>query len=296
MRSRNSFVKKLKSLVQEGYIALVVEMVRQRDGRVLKQLEWETICKSCDEVGIYLIVDECLTAFRCGAFFAHQLPQYSGHRPSFVVFGKALAASGIAICWDGAHISRLGYSGDMESIEDIIKGWDLKTSRVQQPFTLLQSLGAILMADRDNWPERAVRIGNNLRSLLKELQPDMPVLGLGALIYLPTVKAKTLDVTGAAAGKSYRWLPYIDEGMDDISQIYQLFGEHGRSIRERLSDRVANFSTLFCIICGEQILSGIELCNVCHGSICEECMNGKDAERHLQGKCLSPEGKRKHSQ
>jgi len=60
-------------------------------------------CKFCDAVGmyrLYLTVDECLTTFRCGAFFTHQPPQYSDFRPSFIVFGKALATNGLAI-WDG---------------------------------------------------------------------------------------------------------------------------------------------------------------------------------------------------
>jgi len=78
-----------------------------------------------------------------------------------------------------------------------------------------------------------------------------------------TLKAKNLDVTGASAGKSYRWLPYLDEGMDDLAQIYQLFGEYGRSVRKTLSNKVVNFSTLFYIIYGEQILSSFESCDWC---------------------------------
>jgi len=65
--------------------------------------------------------------------------------------------------------------------------------------------------------------------------------------------------------------------MDDLAQIYQPFSEH---------DRFAE----------KKILSSFELDDVYHDSICDECMNGKDTERHLQGKCLPVGNKQKYPQ
>jgi len=110
-------------------------MVSQQDGRIVSEAEWNTICDCCEEAGIYLAVDEVLTVWRCGAPYAHLLPEYSSYKPSFVVFGKAVGASGIAVHWDGIHVQRLGYD-DSRFTEDkmnFIHQWDYKSSRNIDP-------------------------------------------------------------------------------------------------------------------------------------------------------------------
>jgi hypothetical protein len=161
LKSKRNLHMKLEHLVRDGCVAVILEIVRQCDGRVLTQREWNIICVCCQKVGIYLIVDECLTAIRCGAPFAHHLPQYREFKPSFVIFGKALISSGIAVYWDGVHISRLGYT-DSEDILGDLEGWDHKSSRVLQPMVTIQSLGTIRLAERERWWDRSTRIGENL--------------------------------------------------------------------------------------------------------------------------------------
>jgi adenosylmethionine-8-amino-7-oxononanoate aminotransferase len=98
MRNRAQLTTKFRELAKVGTIAVLVEMVQQASGHVLTSDEWENICISCEEANLYLIVDEALTAVRCGAPFAHQLPQFQKFTPSFVYFGKFLATAGLAIC------------------------------------------------------------------------------------------------------------------------------------------------------------------------------------------------------
>lgn len=107
---KRRLLNKFKALVKAGHIAVVLEMVSQRDSRVVTPQEWNIICECCEEASLYLAIDEVLTVWRCGAPFAHLLPEYSNHKPSFVVFGKAIGASGLAIHWDGVHVKRLGYA------------------------------------------------------------------------------------------------------------------------------------------------------------------------------------------
>ena len=67
---------------------------------------------------------------------------------------------------------------------------------------------------------------------MHELYPGIEVRGLGALIYLPAEAAREMDIVGAAVdGCSIRWLPYLDEGLDDTNHVYELFSESGAAAR-----------------------------------------------------------------
>jgi hypothetical protein len=75
-------------------------------------------------------------------------------------------------------------------------------------------------------------LGLAFRSVLHELYPDIEVRGLGALIYLPAEAVREMDIVGAAIdGCSIRWLPYLDEGLDDTNHVYELFSESGTAAR-----------------------------------------------------------------
>ncbi len=287
IRSKPTFQKRLEQLVRDGCVAVVLEIVRQDDGRVLTQREWNTICDCCQRVGIYLVVDECLTALRCGAPFAHQLPQYSEFKPSFVIFGKALFSSGIAVNYDGVHVSRLGYTDS----KGLLEGWDHNPSRVLEPLAAIQSMGVIRLAEREQWWDRSTRIGENLRSVIKGIYPSLQLGGLGALIYLPKAIAESVEVIGASTGACCRWMPYLDEGMDDAEQVYALFGEHARSFREHLCSRLKSltFRTLFCILCAECAVDDLIQCRNCYGYICRSCRDLASARRHMAGQCATGE-------
>jgi len=266
-------------------------MVRQRDGRVVTPQEWNTICECCEEAGLYLAVDEVLTTWRCGAPFAHLLSEYSNHKPSFVVFGKAVGASGLAIHWDGVHVKRLGYA-DPQYIDDqtqFIHLWDHRSSRVIDPNEALRSWGYILLSEKDKWCERSLRIGQNLRTVLREVCPEVEVKGLGAFIYIPAETARRMEIVGAAVdGCSVRWLPYLDEGLDDLNQVYELFSESGTASREMLTKSITNFVRQRCIVCSDFLHSAVNgPCHRCSGYVCDVCVDSGDYIRHREGKCLS---------
>ncbi|KAJ9634375.1 hypothetical protein H2199_009033 [Coniosporium tulheliwenetii] len=210
----------LKQLAAEGYFAVVVEMVRASDDRVLPPAEWETLCRCCSDVGLYIVVDEALTAVRCGAPFAHQRPEYKALSPSFVLFGKAIVACGLGVCWNGVHMNRLGYSdsGREEDVADILRSWDMKVSQALPAASLLNSWGVLILAQQEDWPQRASRVGAQLRRILRDMYPGIVINGLEALIYIARAKASTTNIIGAAAGKVVRWMPFLDQGMDDESQ------------------------------------------------------------------------------
>jgi len=288
--SKQKLLDKFKALVNSGYVAVALEMVRQCDGRVVRAQEWNTICECCEEAGLYLVVDEVLTAWRCGAPFAHQLPEYSKHKPSFVVFGKAVGASGLAVHWDGVHLKRLGYADPGYEVKatDFVHHWDHKSSRIIDPNEALRSWGYILLSEKDEWSKRALQIGKTLRENLKRLYPEIRVAGRGALIYLPDRYARKMDIVGAAVdGKFIRWLPYLDEGLNDSNIVSELFNESGTTTRRILTRSISNFNALRCIACGDYLhVPGYGPCPRCAGFICQICVESGDDMRHREGRCL----------
>lgn len=151
----------------------------------------------------------------------------------------------------------------------------------------IQSLGTIRLAEQERWWDRSTRIGENLRSILKGIDPNIRLGGIGALIYMPKATAESVEIIGASAGVSCRWMPYLDEGMDDKEQVYALFGEHSRSFREYLCTKLKSLSFRghFCILCAECAVDDLSQCSSCYGYICAGCRESKAAGRHVAGEC-----------
>lgn len=125
--------------------------------------------------------------------------------------------------------------------------------------------------------------------MLHELYPDVEVRGLRALIYLPAEAAREMDIIGAAVdGCSIRWLPYLDEGLDDIDHVYELFSESGTAVRQVLARSIKNLIRIRCIACGDYLHeAAYGPCCRCSGHICDVCVGKGDDIRHREGKCLS---------
>ena len=86
-------------------MALIIEIVRAADGSVMSEASWKHILQACKRYCLVLVVDEALTAIRCGAPFAYQLPQYRKHGwPDLVLFRKAIRTNGIAVEWEGINM------------------------------------------------------------------------------------------------------------------------------------------------------------------------------------------------
>ncbi|KAF2450857.1 hypothetical protein P171DRAFT_427141 [Karstenula rhodostoma CBS 690.94] len=274
---------KFKSLVKAGYIAVIMEVVRQTDGHILSQLQWEAICQCCQSTGLYLIVDESLTAIRCGAPFGHQLPQFCNYKPSFVFFGKALSP-GLGIFWDGVRIDRF----EVGERADVLALWDFLPSLVQEPAATLRSWGTIVLAQREDWPKRAKNVGRILRDVLREMYPGVDLRGEAALIYIPTTVSRIADVIGAATPTYCRWMPYLDLGMMEERQVRAMFGTQSHSLRQTLKVTLGRMNK-FCIICSEEAADSFDFCERCCGHICSVCKgeDGSSFQRHSEGRYLA---------
>lgn len=149
-------VKAAKTL---GCTALITEIVNAREGKVVSEGVWKNLLKACERYQLILVVDEALTSIRCGAPFAYQLPQYSKHGlPDLVLFGKAIRTNGIAIEWRGINIKRLGIDNDESRLFTIFE-WQERFTEMAQAADILISWGTLVLAEREQWPQRAVEIG-----------------------------------------------------------------------------------------------------------------------------------------
>jgi 4-aminobutyrate aminotransferase-like enzyme len=149
-------------------IAFLVEMIRSRDGRPLTSDQWRATVDACEKHNVMLIVDEAVTAIRCGAPFAHQLPEYRFHgQPDLVLFGKAIRA----VVWNGINVGKLQITGPDERLQMVLE-WQLRFTETAPPHSLLQSWGTIVAAQSQDWPESAVHIGRTLREVLLDLGID----------------------------------------------------------------------------------------------------------------------------
>ncbi|KAI1818916.1 hypothetical protein F4861DRAFT_528685 [Xylaria intraflava] len=262
--------KKIKALAKTGHIGVMIEIVFADAGRVLAPDVWENVAEGCHEAGLLLIVDEALTAVRCGAPFAHQRPEYSKYRPSMVLFGKGIQICGLAIDPKGVTVSKLEYS-QKDCTEFATDYIDRLSSVVIPVSILLESLGTLHMVEKENWVGRSVIIGQLLRDVIKGAVKNPILLGLDALIYMQRNLSPTHGIFGASAGEGIvRWIPYLDEGMANPDNIAALFSsQSGQSFRKEL---LKSLSVPVCLACDDFPEGGISMaCQCCGAEICNRC-------------------------
>ena len=198
----------LSAAKEQGCIAFLIEMVRSSDGHPMEAGAFQAVAIQCEKVGLALVVDECLTAFRCGAPFACQRPEYINKAcPDFVLFGKGLQVCGIGINYDGACTRKYLKTGSASG-KQIVSSWQsLVTKAVPLPM-LIDSLNIIEKAIQHDWASRSQKIGECLREIIHESMSDnarvpsqaemrQAVGGLDALIYLPQEISQKLLVMSA---------------------------------------------------------------------------------------------------
>ncbi|KAL9128868.1 MAG: hypothetical protein Q9175_007434 [Cornicularia normoerica] len=109
--------RQVRNAKRSGCVALIAEIVRARDGVGISQTAWKHLLRACKKHNLVLVVDEALTSIRCGAPFAHQLPQYQKHGlPDLVLFGKAVRTNGIAVDWRGINMRKLAITDPEERL------------------------------------------------------------------------------------------------------------------------------------------------------------------------------------
>ena len=140
---------------ESGCVALIAEIVSARDGAVISPMDWKHLLNACQKHNLFLVVDEALTAIRCGAPFAYQLPQYQKHGfPDLVLFGKAVKTCGVAVEWRGINAAKLGMEDKDDRVFMALE-WQERLTEMAPPACLLLSWGTMVLAGREDWPRRA---------------------------------------------------------------------------------------------------------------------------------------------
>ncbi len=279
-QAHNKISSQVRKAKAEGCIALIVEIVRSADGSVISDVAWKHLVNACRKHCLVLVVDEALTAMRCGAPFAYQLPQYAkAGFPDLVLFGKAVRTNGIAIDWRGINIQKLGIN-DKEDRLLVALHWQDRFTAVATAQDLLVSWGTLILAGRDDWTNRAPTIGRLLRDILRSegIRPQL-IKGLHGLIYIRQKDYVTASpVMVANAGTYVRLLPTMDEVMTSEDQLLtKVFGVNSIPHRAELAAflRSSDFVLHWCSKCGAAVDEDTKnSCDRCVVSQCEECEPG----------------------
>ena len=276
--------QQVRGAKKAGCVALIAEIVRARDGSVISETAWKNLLTACKMHNLILAVDEALTAIRCGAPFAYQLPQYKRHGfPDLVLFGKAIKTNGVAIEWRGINVRKLGIT-DPEDRAFLALEWQERLTEMAPAASLLASWGIILLARREKWPARARNIGHVLRGFIqREGVESSAIGGLHALIYLHERDQARVrsPVMGASAGQYVRWFPLMDAVMMSEEELRRkVFGPASIAHRRDVSTYLARMGVRlgFCSRCGQAVEAGLKVpCEVCVVETCEECEPGEHA-------------------
>lgn len=273
---------RIKIAKAKGCTVVIAEIVRSSDGGRITPDAWRRLLQACKRHTLVLVVDEAMTAVRCGAPFAHQLPEYRKYGlPDLILFGKGVKTNGIAIEWDGVNIRKLGITHP-EARKYTITSWQERLTESAPPADLLSSWGTLLLAQTENWPQRARVIGKILRDFIEEEGiPSTSIDGLHSMIFVPKKAYGRIlwPVMGANAGGYVRWLPTMDRVMTSKTELCsKVFGPDSLPHRKLISAylRVNNLEPRWCSRCGGAVGAGVKIqCERCVANKCSTCEPGE---------------------
>ncbi|EXJ92221.1 hypothetical protein A1O3_00771 [Capronia epimyces CBS 606.96] len=292
-RSPADLVHALSHAKQLGCIGVIVEIVNnQLHGRVTTPEQLRNLMDACKQTGLMLVIDETITAVRCGAPFAHQRPEYRAvGKPDLVFFGKGLGANGIGINFDGPYLQRLGIDAASKR-RQAIHDWQAVVTQALHLPVLIEALGILEMATAGDWVGRAQTIGRHLRriamtraeTLKRDRDPSGdpdPVLGgLDSFIFIRKDIAATFLVMGASNAGPWvrwvRWMPRMDRRLTKTSTIESLtsVSAKSRELRKYMSLCLEKegLKPQWCFYCGNSAGrdSGIPWCKTCCIDVCRE--------------------------
>ncbi|KAI0599011.1 pyridoxal phosphate-dependent transferase [Biscogniauxia sp. FL1348] len=291
--TRDSLNATLAEAKSRGCIAVVCDMVSTEDGSVLQPERFALLKACCAQNRLLLVIDETMTAIRCGAPFAFQRPEYAraeeaDQKPDLVIFGKGMGVSGIAMGFDGAVTRGLTYT-KVEDIQQTIRYWRALVSRPVRMPVLIEALGILRTAQAENWPARSVEIGEAIRGITRELAPDTQepgaIRGLGAMIAVNREVAMRFRIMAAIRRRSpwVRWLPKLSRSSADRGLLLQqVFGEQSKLQRQQLAEEAGRCGTmpLWCFICGIEATSE-DWCKTCYLSVCNNDICEQAFKRHV---------------
>ncbi|AEI45943.1 GabT [Paenibacillus mucilaginosus KNP414] len=157
----------------EELAAVIMEPVQGEGGFIVPPKSFvQGVYEICRRHGILFIADEIQTGFgRTGTMFAST---HFGIEPDLLTMSKSIAA--------GVPIS--GVIGRAE-LMDAPQPGEIGGTYGGSPLGCAAALAVIELMERDRLPERAVEIGEHIRSYFSELQKDVPqiadIRGLGAM-------------------------------------------------------------------------------------------------------------------
>jgi hypothetical protein len=208
----------------DGGIALIVQIIEsQWPWTVIESKTLQTLSNICSRLKLPVVVDETLTALRCGAPFAHQRPEYlEVINPDFVIFGKGLKANGIGVNFDGETLRALSIYQEGDRYRCAFRWHDKHTRAISVP-TLIEALFTLDMARDEDWPLRSIEIGRQIRSAIcaqergergitQNPEPGS-IAGLDALLYVRKNSIKGAIVQGIPEGDYIRLLPVLEDAM-----------------------------------------------------------------------------------
>ncbi len=217
------FIKKLesdlilyKSLPQD-IAAFVFEPVQGEGGFVPAPIEWvKAVRNMCDKYGILMICDEiqCGCA-RTGKMFASEYFKDAGCAPDILVSAKSLGG--------GIPISAVTTS---KAIMDAIPKCTIGGTYAGNALATASGLEILKIMQEENFPAKALHIGEVLVTRLKKLQEKYPdvigdIRGLGAMVgveFVTDAETKTPNtdfVTGLIIEGLNRGLILEDAGVAD---------------------------------------------------------------------------------
>ncbi|KAI1478179.1 pyridoxal phosphate-dependent transferase [Daldinia eschscholtzii] len=280
-----------KDAKTKGCIAVVFDLVSTEDGLVLHPDNFGMVKACCARNRLLLIVDETMTAMRCGAPFAFQRLEYAqmeaDKQPDLVIFGKGIGVSGVAIGFKGVITTGLTYT-DPDDIRQTIRYWRALVSRPIRLPLLLEALSILRAAQREDWPAKSEQIGEVIREVIGELDPSTKkpdaVRGLGAVVAVNREVAMRFRIMSAIRRRSpwVRWLPKLGGSSADREELKrQVFGRESKAQRQILAKEADQCGTipLWCFICGIEATSK-DWCRTCYLSFCDNEVCVQAFHRH----------------
>ncbi|KAL2859365.1 hypothetical protein BJX68DRAFT_276724 [Aspergillus pseudodeflectus] len=284
--SHDALSDSLAEAKRQCCIAVVIDMVSTENGAVLAPDRFKMLKKCCAKEKLWLIVDEALTAIRCGAPFCFQRDEYGKEGPDLVSFGKGLGVSGIVINFASPMTRCLGFV-DSDDRHQTIMYWRALVSRPVTMPVLLDALGILYAARDEDWPKRSLAIGETICDIIQGYHPGEEVYGLGAIIVVDKETTMRMNIMAGTRRRCQysRWLPKLDTPYADrqVLEAY-VFGPLSKQHRATLSLLADTNSThpAWCFICGIESTSN-DWCRTC---FLGRCQNEVCEETFKQHTCL----------
>lgn len=193
---------------------------------------WATVSEVCGEYGVLMVADEVMTGFgRTGRRFGHEHDDWS---PDVIVAGKGVG---------GGYVPLSLVSASNAVVEPIdAAGNEVMFFTYSGHDSSLAGAAAVLeIMERERLVERAERVGDRLRTALREALVDVPevveVRGRGLMIGVELDGLSSMDVVAEALARDV-WIypagsgPAVNDGLlfgppliiegDDIERVVEV--------------------------------------------------------------------------